>query len=197
MKGIHVDPVRSTVRAQAGVTVGELNRAAAAFGLAVPAGVVSSTGIAGLTLGGGYRVADGQVRDGRRQPAVRRGGARVGRGRHRRRGRRSRPVLGAARGWGQLRRRDVVRVPRAPGGQRPRRAGVAPARGGAPAVLASTASSPPTFPTSFPRRRPSCTRPMDRGPSSAGSRSATRGTTPTAPRPTSARYASSAHRSRT
>ena len=53
MKGIHVDPPRSTVRAQAGVTVSELDRAAAAFGLAVPSGVVSSTGIAGLTLGGG------------------------------------------------------------------------------------------------------------------------------------------------
>jgi FAD/FMN-containing dehydrogenase len=53
MKGIHVDPVRSAVRAQPGVTVGELDRATAAFGLATPSGVVSSTGIAGLTLGGG------------------------------------------------------------------------------------------------------------------------------------------------
>ena len=53
MKGIHVDPVRSTVRAQAGVTVGELDRATGAFGLATPSGVVSTTGIAGLTLGGG------------------------------------------------------------------------------------------------------------------------------------------------
>jgi FAD/FMN-containing dehydrogenase len=53
MKGIHVDPARGTVRAQAGVRVGELDRATAAFGLATPSGVVSSTGIAGLTLGGG------------------------------------------------------------------------------------------------------------------------------------------------
>jgi FAD binding domain/Berberine and berberine like len=53
MKGIHVDPVRQTVRAQPGVLVGELDRATAAFGLATPMGVVSSTGIAGLTLGGG------------------------------------------------------------------------------------------------------------------------------------------------
>jgi hypothetical protein len=53
MKGIHVDPIRSVVRAQAGVTVGELDRATAAFGLATPSGVVSTTGIAGLTLGGG------------------------------------------------------------------------------------------------------------------------------------------------
>jgi FAD/FMN-containing dehydrogenase len=53
MKGIHVDPERSMARAQAGVLVGELDRATAAFGLAIPSGVVSSTGIAGLTLGGG------------------------------------------------------------------------------------------------------------------------------------------------
>jgi FAD/FMN-containing dehydrogenase len=53
MKGIHVDPVRSAARVQPGVTVGELDRATAAFGLATPSGVVSSTGIAGLTLGGG------------------------------------------------------------------------------------------------------------------------------------------------
>src|SRR5215207_2745020 len=53
MKGIHVDPERRTVRAQGGVTVGELDRTAGVFGLATPSGVVSSTGIAGLTLGGG------------------------------------------------------------------------------------------------------------------------------------------------
>ena len=53
MKGIHVDPAQRTVRAQGGVTVGELDRATAVFGLATPSGVVSSTGIAGLTLGGG------------------------------------------------------------------------------------------------------------------------------------------------
>jgi hypothetical protein len=53
MKGIHVDPARPAARAQAGATVGELDRATGAFGLATPSGVVSSTGIAGLTLGGG------------------------------------------------------------------------------------------------------------------------------------------------
>ena len=52
MKGIHVDPARSTARAQAGVTVGQLDRATAAFRLATPGGVVSTTGIAGLTLAG-------------------------------------------------------------------------------------------------------------------------------------------------
>ena len=53
MKGIHVDPARASVQAQAGVTVGELDRANGVFGLATPSGVVSTTGIAGLTLGGG------------------------------------------------------------------------------------------------------------------------------------------------
>jgi FAD/FMN-containing dehydrogenase len=53
MKGIKVDPRRRTVWAQGGVTWKELNRAAAGHGLATTGGVVSSTGIAGLTLGGG------------------------------------------------------------------------------------------------------------------------------------------------
>lgn len=53
MKGIHVDPQGRTVRAQAGVTLAELDRETQVFGLATPMGVVSETGIAGLTLGGG------------------------------------------------------------------------------------------------------------------------------------------------
>jgi len=53
MKGIRVDPLARTVRAQAGVTWGELDRETHAFGLATPGGVVTTTGIAGLTLGGG------------------------------------------------------------------------------------------------------------------------------------------------
>src|SRR5215510_9717748 len=53
MKGIHVDPVTRTAHAQGGVTWGELNRETQLHGLAVTGGVVSSTGIAGLTLGGG------------------------------------------------------------------------------------------------------------------------------------------------
>ena len=53
MKGIHVDPKNRTVRAQGGVTWAELNRETQLHGLAVTGGVVSSTGIAGLTLGGG------------------------------------------------------------------------------------------------------------------------------------------------
>src|ERR1700681_216606 len=53
MKGIHLDPKSRTVRAQGGVTWAELNRETQLHGLAVTGGVVSSTGIAGLTLGGG------------------------------------------------------------------------------------------------------------------------------------------------
>ena len=54
MKGIVVDPTNQTVRAQTGVLWGELDRETQAFGLATPGGVVSTTGIAGLTLGGGF-----------------------------------------------------------------------------------------------------------------------------------------------
>jgi FAD/FMN-containing dehydrogenase len=53
MKGIHVDPKQRRIRAQGGVIWNELNRAAACFGLATTGGEVSTTGIAGLTLGGG------------------------------------------------------------------------------------------------------------------------------------------------
>jgi FAD/FMN-containing dehydrogenase len=53
MKGIHVDPHARTARAQGGVTWAELNRETQLHGLAVTGGVVSTTGIAGLTLGGG------------------------------------------------------------------------------------------------------------------------------------------------
>jgi FAD/FMN-containing dehydrogenase len=53
LKGIRVDPSSRTVRVEAGCTQGDVDHAAHEFGLAVPAGIVSTTGIAGLTLGGG------------------------------------------------------------------------------------------------------------------------------------------------
>src|SRR5215210_3613438 len=53
MKGMRVDPARRTARAEAGLTWGEFDRETQAFGLAVTGGAISSTGIAGLTLGGG------------------------------------------------------------------------------------------------------------------------------------------------
>src|ERR1051326_7903402 len=53
MKGMRVDPKGRTARAEAGLNWGEFNRETQAFGLATTGGVVSTTGIAGLTLGGG------------------------------------------------------------------------------------------------------------------------------------------------
>ncbi len=53
MRGIHVDPYSRTVRVEGGVTWGEFNRETQHHGLATTGGAVSSTGVAGLTLGGG------------------------------------------------------------------------------------------------------------------------------------------------
>jgi FAD/FMN-containing dehydrogenase len=53
MRGIHVDPRTRTARAQGGLTWNEFNRETQLHGLATTGGVVSTTGIAGLTLGGG------------------------------------------------------------------------------------------------------------------------------------------------
>ncbi len=54
MKRIDVDPVRRTARAEAGLDLGEFDRATQAHGLATTMGVNSDTGISGLTLGGGF-----------------------------------------------------------------------------------------------------------------------------------------------
>lgn len=53
MKGIRVDAENRTVHAQGGTTMADLDRETQVFGLVSPSGVVSTTGIAGLTLGGG------------------------------------------------------------------------------------------------------------------------------------------------
>lgn len=53
MKSVHVDLAKSTARAEAGLTWGEYNHETQAFGLASTGGVVSTTGISGLSLGGG------------------------------------------------------------------------------------------------------------------------------------------------
>lgn len=54
LKGIHINPKTRHVRVSAGHTQGDMDHASHAFGLAVPAGIVSTTGVSGLTLGGGH-----------------------------------------------------------------------------------------------------------------------------------------------
>jgi FAD/FMN-containing dehydrogenase len=54
MKGVRVDPVKRTARVGAGCVTGDVDHATCAFGQAVPFGVISTTGVAGLTLSGGH-----------------------------------------------------------------------------------------------------------------------------------------------
>src|SRR5271170_964252 len=54
MKGVRVDPATKTVRVGAGCVTGDVDHATHAFGLAVPFGIISTTGVAGLTLSGGH-----------------------------------------------------------------------------------------------------------------------------------------------
>jgi FAD/FMN-containing dehydrogenase len=54
MKSVRVDPAARTARVEPGVTLGELDRVTQAFGLATPLGINSTTGLAGLALGGGF-----------------------------------------------------------------------------------------------------------------------------------------------
>jgi FAD/FMN-containing dehydrogenase len=54
MKAVTVDPATKTARVEAGATLGDFDQAAQQFGLATPLGINSTTGVAGLTLGGGF-----------------------------------------------------------------------------------------------------------------------------------------------
>ena len=53
MKGVYVDVKKKTARVQAGCTLGDIDHATHVFGMALPTGIMSTTGISGLTLGGG------------------------------------------------------------------------------------------------------------------------------------------------
>lgn len=66
MKGIHVNAKNHSARVQGGATLGDVDRETHVFGLAVPAGIISKTGIAGLTLGG-CRLASQEIRSDLRQ----------------------------------------------------------------------------------------------------------------------------------
>src|SRR5208337_743472 len=54
MKSVHVDPVSRAARVEPGATLADFDREAQAFGLATPLGINSTTGVAGLTFGGGF-----------------------------------------------------------------------------------------------------------------------------------------------
>lgn len=54
MKGIRIDPTKRTVRVESGCLWKDVDHATHVFGLAVPSGIISTTGVAGLTLGGGH-----------------------------------------------------------------------------------------------------------------------------------------------
>ena len=164
MRGVYVEPVSRTAIVQAGATWGDLDRETQLHGLAVPGGVVSTTGVAGPDAARRHGPPAPQARPLDRQPDLgRRGhGRRQAAPRERERERRS--LLGDPRRRQQLRRRHVVRVRRAPGGADGLRGrALLPARAGA--------RDPRGVARLHGRRRPTRSR---RSPSAGASRPARR-----------------------
>ena len=69
MNGGRVDPGARTARVEGGALAATSTTPPSAFGLATPSGIISTTGVGGITLGGGHRPPDPPVRAGHRQPA--------------------------------------------------------------------------------------------------------------------------------
>ena len=149
MRGVRVDPATQTARAEGGATWGDFNAATDAFGLATTGGIISTTGVGGLTLGGGIGYLSRGLGLSLRQPrsadVVTADGRFLVGERARARG----PVLGDARRRRQLRRGDVARVRLAPV-EATSTAGRCSSNCPTPATCCGgTASSSPTRPEEF------------------------------------------------
>ena len=111
LKAIEVDPEARTVRVGGGCTWGEVDAATNEHGLATPSGIISTTGVGGLTLGGGIghltRKFGLSIDNLLEAEMVLASGEQVARERRRAPG----PVLGDPRRRRQLRRRHLVPVP--------------------------------------------------------------------------------------
>ena len=118
MRGIRVDPAAQTVRADGGCTLGDVDHATHAFGLATPSGIISTTGISGSDARRRHRPPQPPLRAVGRQPPQR--GCRAGRRflRHRHRSGPPGPVLGPPRRRRQLRGGHLTRAPLPSGAQR-------------------------------------------------------------------------------
>src|SRR5262249_5910251 len=108
-RGVRVDPTRRIVRVEGGATWGDVDHETQPFGLVVPSGIVSNTGVAGFTMGGGFGWTSrkfgyaGDTDVGRHRDRRRRASPRQRYGK-------SRSVLGLAGRRRQLRGRHVIRV---------------------------------------------------------------------------------------